>query len=127
MTKIAVIILAATLIPAFEGIVDITEIPQELRGKWCVDTLPPKGSTGTLYRPCGGEKPDVSISARLAVPRSGERCAFSNGLQASDQPLYLIEIACSQGRLVYWMARKNELLIVKPARMEDLPGKKLGD
>jgi hypothetical protein len=57
------------------------------------------------------------------VPRSGERCAFNNGFQASDQPLYVIEIACSHSRHAYWMARNNELLIVKPFRMEDLPSR----
>jgi len=37
---------------------DITEMPQELRGRWCIDTEHPKG--GTLYKPCG-EKPAMPV------------------------------------------------------------------
>jgi hypothetical protein len=105
-----------------QQVVDITEMPQGVRGRWCIETEFPTG--GTRYKPCG-EKPDVSISAKLIVPRSGAGCAFSQGMVAGPQPLYLIEIACPpNSRYVYWMVRDNNdnnLLIIKPANRGDIP------
>jgi hypothetical protein len=101
-----------------QQLADITEMPQGLRGRWCIDTEYPKG--GTLYKPCG-EKPDISISAKLIVTRGGQ-CAFNQGMVAGPQSLYLIEFACPpNSRHIYWMARDNNLLIVKPANRGDIP------
>jgi hypothetical protein len=110
---------------------DITELPEEARGKWCIDTEYPKG--GTLYKRCDNAKgPAISISAKIIVAQTGAKCAFNNGMiagtalsaanAASRQPLYLIEVACpAVGNLIYWMWRDNDLLNVKPFHREDLP------
>jgi hypothetical protein len=87
--------------------VDITELPQAVRGKWCVDTEYPEG--GTLYKRCDkAERPAVSIGAKLVVAQTGAKCAFNNGMIAGPQPLYLIEVACPVGNLIYWMVRDDE-------------------